>query len=157
MYGLLKVWSFPILLEWIHCCFHGRKGGKGRSSHGGNSYSGTSSLLPAGGHWIPFVVAMVQDSQQQALICSWLEFDHDNFRNGWPEKSAAIAIPAGGWLHGEFVILNFGEPQQRFTALGNKPFKTKHLMRINLPGWGWGWLGFDHAFHMQSSIGVCSK
>lgn len=36
----------------------------------GNSYSGTSSLLPAGGHWVTFVVAVVQDSQQQVLPVS---------------------------------------------------------------------------------------
>lgn len=40
--------------------------------------------------------------------------------------------------------------QQRLTALGSKRFKTKHLMRINLPGWGWGWLGSDYVLHMQS-------
>lgn len=96
-------------------------GGRAGSSHGGISYSGTFSLLPVGRHWIPFVVAIVRDSQQQALICSWLEFDHDNLGNCCPEKSAAIA-DTSWWMTTWRTCLELWTGQTRFTALQSKYF-----------------------------------
>ena len=71
------------------------------------------------------LVGMVQDSQHQALVCSWLDLDCGNFGNGWAEKSAMTA-DTSRWVatwrigHSEFWM-----GQQRFAAAGSKPFKTK--------------------------------
>lgn len=74
---------------------------------------------------MPFVVAEVQDSQQQVLsVSSWSLA----FRT---QGTAALRIvlqlltAAGGSLYGEFVILNLWMRQQRFPAFGNQTFQSQ--------------------------------
>lgn len=68
---------------------------------------------------MPFVVAVVQDSQQQVLSVSGWSLAIRTRGTTELRKVLQLLIAAGGSLYGEFFIVNFWMGQQRFPALGD--------------------------------------
>lgn len=138
------VWSLEGLVLHHPSCrnllwFSQKAGGKGRLCYCGNGYSGTSSLLPAGGHWMAFVVAVVPDSQQPVLSLSGWSLAIRTLATPDLSKVLHLLIAAGGSLYGEFVILNFWMGQQRFPGLGDQILKNQvpneiQPLRLELDG-----------------------
>lgn len=150
-----RVWSFVVLLAWLHCCFHKMQGEGDIEpwSHGENSCSGTSSLSPVGEHRVPFVVPMVQEAGWQTLL-PWCRMPSHRplFAAGWTLtmgdlRMAGLAAATRWWVT-DWGFLSLGWGCRVSQLLVAYLTGAKHLMGINLPVWGWDFFS-SNAFVKQ--------